>query len=465
MKIIAATVKEQNLVITPSVLSVAESVNAYSLKITYDAEWSGADKIVTFKGASGRAFAIKDEGSETGVVIPWEVLRCPGKVTVGVMGYIGSVQKLATTGIYDRNTFIVLPASFGLQEALTPTPDIYQKLLQTIDQINGRIDATNETLVDTARALQGEIGNLTDLSTEAKDNLVAAINELVSGAGSGTVKSVNNVEPDENGNVTLTASNVGAATTTDITTAVGAEANARQQADGALQTAINGKQATLTTAQLSAVNSGIDSTKVGQIETNRQNIATEINDRQGADNNLQGQIDALAASSDVTDIVGTKAELNAYDTSKLKDNDIVKVLQDESQNDETTYYRWSTTTQTFTLIGEEGPYYTKSATDTLLAGKVDKVTGYGLSENNYSDADQTKLACIAAGAEVNVQADWNEADTSSDAYILNKPTIPTVVLYSGTGQNTDGAMTQKAVTDLVGDVESILHTINNGGGN
>ena len=36
-----------------------------------------------------------------------------------------------------------------------------------------------------------------------------------------------------------------------------------------------GLQGALTSTQLSAVNSGIDSTKVGQIETNRGNIATE----------------------------------------------------------------------------------------------------------------------------------------------------------------------------------------------
>lgn len=36
-------------------------------------------------------------------------------------------------------------------------------------------------------------------------------------------------------------------------------------------------------------------------------------------------------------------------------------------------------------------------------------------------AEKTKLAGIAAGAEVNVQADWSEADSSSDAYIQNKP--------------------------------------------
>ncbi len=40
-----------------------------------------------------------------------------------------------------------------------------------------------------------------------------------------------------------------------------------------------------------------------------------------------------------------------------------------------------------------------------------------------SPADRQKLAGIAAGAEVNVQADWNETSTSSDAYIRNKPSV------------------------------------------
>ena len=53
--------------------------------------------------------------------------------------------------------------------------------------------------------------------------------------------------------------------------------------------------------------------------------------------------------------------------------------------------------------------------------KVDKVTGKGLSANDYTTAEKNKLAGIAAGAEVNVQPDWSEADTASDAYIKNKP--------------------------------------------
>lgn len=48
-------------------------------------------------------------------------------------------------------------------------------------------------------------------------------------------------------------------------------------------------------------------------------IGDETTARQLADTNLQGQIDAITASSDVKDIVGTKAELNNYDTSTLGD--------------------------------------------------------------------------------------------------------------------------------------------------
>ena len=64
-------------------------------------------------------------------------------------------------------------------------------------------------------------------------------------------------------------------------------------------------------------------------------------------------------------------------------------------------------------------------TDLQLAldNKVDKVVGKELSTNDFTDALETKLNGIEAGAEVNVNADWNAI--SGDAQILNKPTIPT----------------------------------------
>lgn len=128
-------------------------------------------------------------------------------------------------------------------------------------------------------------------------------------------------------------------------------------------------------------------------------LGDETTARQGADNSLQGQIDAITASSDVTDIVGTYAELQAYDTSTLGDKDIIKVLQDESQNDETTYYRWSTATQTFTLIGEEGPYYTKSAADAKFQDKLTAGANITIGANNEISATDTTYT---AGANIQI---------------------------------------------------------------
>lgn len=58
-----------------------------------------------------------------------------------------------------------------------------------------------------------------------------------------------------------------------------------------------------------------------------------------------------------------------------------------------------------------------------VSSKVDKVDGKGLSTNDYTNAEKTKLAGIAEGAQKNVQPDWSL--TSGDGAIKNKPTIPT----------------------------------------
>lgn len=111
----------------------------------------------------------------------------------------------------------------------------------------------------------------------------------------------------------------------------------------------------------------------------QQNLSSEVTNRENADIALQAQIDGISASSDVVDIVGTYADLQNYDTSKLKDNDIIKVLQDSTQNNATTYYRWSTSTHTFTLIGQEGPYYTKASANDTFVPKTRTVNGKALS--------------------------------------------------------------------------------------
>lgn len=68
-------------------------------------------------------------------------------------------------------------------------------------------------------------------------------------------------------------------------------------------------------------------------------------------------------------------------------------------------------------------------------------------------SDKTKLNGIAAGAEVNVNADWNA--TEGDALILNKPTIPTVDVnkeYVDTQLATKSDLPDYTVCDIVLDI-------------
>ncbi len=107
--------------------------------------------------------------------------------------------------------------------------------------------------------------------------------------------------------------------------------------------------------------------------TPNANVLTQVKDSVNnivdtAANDLQSQIDAITAASDVFDVVGTYAQLQAYDTSTVPVNDIIKVLQDETRQNAMTYYRWNGTTWVF--IGAEGPYYTVAETDTKFALKT-----------------------------------------------------------------------------------------------
>lgn len=50
-------------------------------------------------------------------------------------------------------------------------------------------------------------------------------------------------------------------------------------------------------------------------------------------------------------------------------------------------------------------YYTKSQADSLIAGKVDKVSGKSLSTNDFTDTDKSKLDGLENYDDANVKAD------------------------------------------------------------
>lgn len=83
-------------------------------------------------------------------------------------------------------------------------------------------------------------------------------------------------------------------------------------------------------------------------------------------------------------------------------------------------------------------FYQKSEVDTMLnnavSGLQDVITPQnplsadlltnGSTNKVFTDTEKTKLAGIEAGAQANVQSNWNETNTSDPSYIQNKPDIP-----------------------------------------
>lgn len=69
---------------------------------------------------------------------------------------------------------------------------------------------------------------------------------------------------------------------------------------------------------------------------------------------VEDEVEELKNNPDVVDIVDTYADLQAYDTSTLTDKDIIRVLEDSTHSNSSTYYRWNATTNQFDYIGEAG---------------------------------------------------------------------------------------------------------------
>lgn len=237
--------------------------------------------------------------------------------------------------------------------------------------------------------ITGDIDNQTDLkeALDAKqDNLTQAqLDAVNSGINSTKVETYDGYQAQIN--------------TKASQSALDAEAETRRQADSTLQGNIDAEE-TARKASDKDIQDVLDGETLARQNADTAlggRIDTEIHDRQVADIALQGQIDAITSKSDVVDVVANYVALQAYDTSSLGNNDVIKVLDDETHEDALTYYRWSTTTQTWTFIGQEAPYYSKSQTDTLLLAKQNTIdSSHKLSADLVDDTSTTNKFVTAS---------------------------------------------------------------------
>lgn len=96
-------------------------------------------------------------------------------------------------------------------------------------------------------------------------------------------------------------------------------------------------------------------------------------------------------------------------------------------------------------LDQDGLLYFWQQLKTLFAGKVDKVSGKGLSTNDFTNADQTKLNGIETGAEVNVLEGVNVNGTA--ATITNKIAAVAVPTKTSDLTNDSGYITSADVPE------------------
>lgn len=157
-----------------------------------------------------------------------------------------------------------------------------------------------------------------------------------------------------------------------------------------------------------------------EIWDNIEELQEDVGDLDESLGELQQEFDDFKNSPDVVDIVATYADLQAYDTSTLGDKDIVRVLQDETHDGESTYYKWDKPNNVWVLIGEVGPYYTKSEVDTALAGKQNSLTaGEAISiTNDTIKATNTGLAKTLTADDYNWNSTTRDATEPYDSVAL-----------------------------------------------
>lgn len=280
---------------------------------------------------------------------------------------------------------------------------------------------------------------------------------------------------------------------------IGDEKTARENADSELQTAITNEATTRGNADttlggyINTINSAINknvmtdlvvdanaSTTVVQLDATKTNIKTSSTTTSNIPLPVASSTQAGVLNSATFDAISQ----NTSDIEALTNGAVAITGLSSSPTQAELTTAWENATGLSTLMNRAGIYdvtntkywtyytndttwhyttgaaqvtintFTNSAEGTILGSNV---AGQVFAENDGTGSvngwdsltstvgDHTsKLATIAQGAEVNVQADWSETDNTADSYIKNKPNLATVAT-SGAYNDLSGTPTLATV--------------------
>lgn len=219
------------------------------------------------------------------------------------------------------------------------------------------------------------------------------------------------------------ASTTAASASTDASTALSAAASALSSATSAVSTA-NSAATDATTALATAAIASSDA-------------STAVNTANTANTRSQNALKAIAPTYNTSltynagdyctnngalykcNTDNTTGQWDATRWTKVNVGDELK-LTSNVQSD------WNETDTASDAYIQNKPTIPANTSDLTNDSNFVSDASYVHTDNNFTNTIKDKIDSIASGAEVNVQSNWNETDTTSDSYIRNKPSIPTV---------------------------------------
>ena len=155
-KILEYNVTGQNIELASAAMLVAGTVNEYTARFAFSADWDGYQRVAVFNAdGTEREKLLTDDACK----VPWEVLLPGAYLKVGVYGTKDG-SRMPT--IWTTHRQYIHDGAGPTDEAADPSPVLAEQILQ-------------------------RMGDLGELKTEDKSSLVAAINEVKeTGGGGGT---------------------------------------------------------------------------------------------------------------------------------------------------------------------------------------------------------------------------------------------------------------------------------------
>ena len=416
-----ASVSEKELLTTSS--------SGIQVQFTFSEDWDDLARVAVFKyGEEGTAYPIILDSSNL-TEIPAICLTEDGEpLFVGAYGTDGNAHVIIPT-IWVSVGVVRPGTGDAIEQEMPDEPESYWA--QVLGLANAANDTANDALDIAGEANATATNALTQVSTaldetagnraaaqEARDAAEAARNDAIDYATLAKSWADGNTgarEGEETDNAKYWSEQAQAA----IDGAIGDIEDARDaaiadvQGEGTTQIGLVGDEGTTQiglvgaegTAQIAAVqDEGAAQqallqpyvTEASGYASDASGYATAANNSKVAAVAAQGAAETAQGKAEDAQTAAETAQGKAEDAQ-----DAAEIAQGKAEDAQAAAEAAAASLVLDTTLTESGQAAEAAATGTALAGKVDKVNGKGLSTEDYTTAEKTKLSGIEAGAQVN----------------------------------------------------------------